>query len=258
MSTYLTKVFSVAALPLGWVVLLALAGLLLLWRGRVRMAAGLLAGQLGLLWALAAPWSANRLSAWIERPYPVVTLEETVPADAAVVLGGGLSRELAKPVENLGEAADRVLRGARLYRAGKVSQVLAVGGRMPWTGARRSEAEGMRDLLEEWGVPREAIVLESGSLNTRENAFGAARVIREQGWGQVLLVTSAAHMPRAVEAFRAVGIEVVASPTDYRYAGPAPLDVLDLLPDAAALAQSTAVMHEIIGRWVYRWRGWAE
>mgnify|MGYP001134271915 CR=1 FL=1 len=95
MSTYLTKVFSVAALPLGWVVLLALAGLLLLWRGRVRMAAGLLAGQLGLLWALAAPWSANRLSAWIERPYPVVTLEETVPADAAVVLGGGLSRELA-------------------------------------------------------------------------------------------------------------------------------------------------------------------
>jgi uncharacterized SAM-binding protein YcdF (DUF218 family) len=30
----------------------------------------------------------------------------------------------------------------------------------------------------------------------------------------VLLVASAAHMRRAVEAFRAVGIEVVAPPTD--------------------------------------------
>jgi uncharacterized SAM-binding protein YcdF (DUF218 family) len=30
----------------------------------------------------------------------------------------------------------------------------------------------------------------------------------------VLLVTSAAYMRRAVEAFRAVGIEVLASPTD--------------------------------------------
>lgn len=258
MSKYLTKVFSAAALPLGWVLLLGVAGLLLLWGERVPLAAGLFAGQLGLLWALSAPWTADRLSAWIESAYPVVTLQETAPADVAVVLGGGLSREGTKPVENLGEAADRVLRGARLYRAGKVTHVLAVGGRMPWTGAARSEAEAMRDLLEEWGVPRDAIVLESGSQNTRENALGAARVIRARGWGRVLLVTSAAHMPRAVEAFRLVGGDVMASPTDYRYLGPSPLDMLDFLPSAAALAQSAAVVHEIIGLWVYRWRGWAE
>jgi uncharacterized SAM-binding protein YcdF (DUF218 family) len=230
----------------------------MLWRGRVPMAAGVFVGQLGLLWALSAPWTAARLLAWIESDYPVVTLEDTAPADVAVVLGGGLSREGTKPVENLGEAADRVLRGARLYRAGKVTHVLAVGGRLPWTGAPRSEAEAMGDLLEEWGVAPDAIVLESSSQNTRENALGAARVIRGQGWSRILLVTSAAHMPRAVEAFRAVGIDVVASPTDYRYAGPSPLDVLDFLPDAGALAQSTAVVYEIIGRWVYRWRGWAE
>ncbi len=258
MSTYLTKVLSVAAQPVGWVMLLGVAGLLLLWRGRVPMAAGLFVGQLGLLWALSAPWTAERLLAWIESAYPVVPLEETARADVAVVLGGGLSREGTKPAENLGEAADRVLRGARLYRAGKVTHVLVVGGRLPWTGAPRSEAEAMRDLLEEWGVPRGAIVLESGSLNTRENALEAARVIRERGWSRVLLVTSAFHMPRAVEAFRAVGVDVVASPTDYRYAGPAPNDVLDFLPSAGALAESTAVLHEIIGRWVYRRRGWAE
>jgi uncharacterized SAM-binding protein YcdF (DUF218 family) len=103
--------------------------------------------------------------------------------------------------------------GARLYRAGKVFHGLAAGGRLPWIGdgGRRPRrcAIGSRNR-----GPKEAIVLEGGSLNTRENAQGAAQVIRERSWGRVLLVASAAHMRRAVEAFRAVGIEVVAPPTD--------------------------------------------
>jgi len=60
---------------------------------------------------------------------------------------------------------------------------------------------------------------------------------------------------RGREAFRAVGIDVVASPTDYRYAGSSPLDVRDFLPGTGVLTQSTAIMHGIIGRWAYRWRG---
>ena len=162
------------------------------------------------------------------------------------------------PVENLSEASDRVLRAARLFRAGKVAYVLAVGGNLPWLGGSVPEAEAMRDLLNEWGVPRDAVVTETSSRNTRENALLAAEIVRSRGWGRVLLVTSAAHMRRAVAAFRAVGLDVMPSPTDFQVRGSPPLDMLDFLPDAGALSQTSAVMREVIGLWFYRWRGWLD
>ena len=114
----------------------------------------------------------------------------------------------------------------------------------------------MRDLLVEWGVPREAVFTETRSETTRENALFAAEIIRAQGWERMLLVTSAAHMGRAVGSFRAVGLDVIPSPTDYGVVEAAPLDLLDFLPDSRALEETTAVVREVIGVWFYRWRGW--
>jgi uncharacterized SAM-binding protein YcdF (DUF218 family) len=63
-------------------------------------------------------------------------------------------------------------------------------------------------------------------------------------------------MPRALGAFRAAGLELTPASTDIQTAGPPYQSVLDLLPDAAALAKTTAGMKEVIGSIVYRWRGW--
>ena len=256
MSLYLTKVLALLALPLGWALLLAGAGLLLLVTGRRRAAGVLFVLQCVLLWAAAMPWTADRLMTALEAPYPPVAVDESPAADVAVVLGGALGPVGTPPTENLSDASDRVLRAARLFRAGKVRAVLVSGGRQPWLAGTVPEAELMRDLLVEWGVPRRAVIMESVSQNTRENALMSAEIIHAKGWRRVLLVTPAAHMPRAVGAFRAAGVEVIPSPTDYRVPEPAPLDVLDFLPDAGALAQTSAALREVIGRWFYRWRGW--
>jgi uncharacterized SAM-binding protein YcdF (DUF218 family) len=249
---YLSKVVALFALPLGWALLLGLAAVLFLVLGRRRAATAMIAAQLALLWACAMPWTANRLMAWAEGGYPPVALAQTPEADVAVVLGGGLGPVGDPPVENLSDAADRVLRAARLYRHGKIQRVLAAGGNIPWLSGSVPEAKRMRDLLVEWGVPHDAVWVETESRNTRQNARFAARIIRREGWRRVLLITSAAHMERAVGAFRAEGLEVIPSPTDYHALGDAPLDLLDFLPDAGAFSQTSWVVREAVGRVVYQ------
>lgn len=247
---YLTKVLTLFVLPLGWVFLMGALALILLARGRRGWAGGLVVGLLTLLWVCAMPWTAYHLSARLEARYPPVAIAQTPVADVAVVLGGAVGPIGEPPGENLTEGSNRVLRAARLFRAGKVRQVLAVGGNQDWMNAGAPEGELIRDLLVEWGLPREAILTEPTSRNTRENALRAAAIIHDRGWKRVLLVTSATHMRRAVEAFQAVGITVIPSPTDFATREPLVLDLLDFLPDAGALLGVSMAMREILGYWV--------
>jgi hypothetical protein len=65
-SVYLGKRVALAALPLGWALLLGVAGVLRLLLARRRMALVLLVAQLAVLWTFSMPWMAERLSTWIE------------------------------------------------------------------------------------------------------------------------------------------------------------------------------------------------
>ncbi len=77
---------------------------------------------------------------------------------------------------DMGSAADRVWLAARLYKAGKAPLVLVSGGGDRAVYAT-SEAQAMRELLLDMGVPDAALVLEEDSRNTRENAVFSARVL---------------------------------------------------------------------------------
>ena len=65
-------------------------------------------------------------------------------------------------------------------------------------------------------------------------------------------------MPRALAAFRKVGLSVTPTATDISV-GPFFLlsSFLDLLPDAWALARTMIAIKEMIGISVYRYHGWA-
>ena len=63
-------------------------------------------------------------------------------------------------------------------------------------------------------------------------------------------------MPRALAEFRLAGVEAVPAPTDFEVVDE-PSRSFNWLPSAAALMSSTHAIHEYIGLWVYRWRGWA-
>ena len=81
--------------------------------------------------------------------------------------------------------------------------------------------------------------------------------MRTHAWRTALLVTSGAHMPRALAAFQHAGIDVTPAATDIRVVYPLYSSALDFLPDASALAQTTDAIKEWIGLVAYRAWGWA-
>jgi uncharacterized SAM-binding protein YcdF (DUF218 family) len=61
-------------------------------------------------------------------------------------------------------------------------------------------------------------------------------------------------MPRAFAAFQKAGLPVTPAPADIRIVSE-PLDLLDFLPDAAALAETSNAAKEAAGYLVYWLRG---
>lgn len=254
----LDKILPLAVYPVGLTILGSIAALALSLTGLVRTSRLVLAAAITVLWISSTPLFAKWLYGLLEAEYPPAAIEDLPRSDVAIVLGGSIGRPLPpRGAPDAGEAFDRVLHTARLFRAGRVDAVLASGGNLPWLVTSTSEAELIADLLVELGVRPSAIALEPDSRNTHENAVNTAAVMLSREWNSALLVTSAAHMPRALATFEKAGITAVPAPTDFRVTYPLYESVLDLLPSAEAVERSTDALKELLGLLVYRLRGWA-
>lgn len=254
---YLSKLLPWMILPPGLVVELLCGVLLALWLKKTRLAAVFAGLALAVLWGASMPVVAGRLYAGLEGDYPAVPLSQVPAGGCVVLLGGVISAPAAPRVDaDFNEAIDRVYKTAQLYRAGKAPLVIVTAGNQPWSHSETHEAELIRDLLVEWGVAPDDVMLEGSSRNTRENAVYSRHLIDAVNCRQPLLVTSAAHMRRAVGAFRAVGVPVTPVPTDFRVADTQDPTAMDFLPSAGALAMTSEALREWLGRWVYRVQGW--
>lgn len=233
-------------LPPGSLLLVAAAGLLMLrrwpWLGRSLVLAGI-AG----LWALSTPAVSRALLTMLE-PAPLALPEGAAGAGAIVILGAGMRFDAPEyGGDTLNRwALERARYGARLQRATGLPVLVAGGlGRL----GTATEADALKAALEnELGVPVRWV--ERDSENTFQNAANAARLLRPAGVSRVLLVTHAAHMPRATLAFEAAGLEVIPAATGYATRQPHAL--LEWLPQAAALGESRVFLHESLGIAWYR------
>jgi uncharacterized SAM-binding protein YcdF (DUF218 family) len=257
MSLLLGKLAAQLVLPLGAALLLLALALVLLALGRVRGAALLLGTAFAGLWLASTPLLAERLAAPLERAQLAPPLARLAPADAILVLGGATEPALPpREFPEVTDAGDRVLHAARLFRAGKAPVVVVSSGRLPWQTRGPAEAEGMSELLVELGVPREAIVREERSANTHDNCVFSKLLLDARGARDVLLVTSALHMPRALATCRTAGLPVRPAPTDFHVADEGPRIGNGLTPDPEALLLTHAALRERLGFLVYQRRGW--
>ncbi|NTX12329.1 YdcF family protein [Myxococcus sp. CA056] len=250
----LSKVLDLFLAPLTWALLLLLVSGLV--RRGPRLSRGLAVAGLLVLYLFSTE-AVSTLLTYAAESGAQDTSVPGVTYDAVIVLGGGLDPSATERSGHIefNAASERVLKGFELVREGRASHVFISGGSLDPRPQAVVEADVLSRLLQEWGVPSERIVTEGRSRNTRENALESERIIRERGWKRLLLVTSAAHMPRAAGCFAAVGLRPDTLPVDARMPATRP-GRLSWVPRASSLSQSTDVLRELAGRIVYRLRGW--
>ena len=239
--------------PLTLALFIGLLALVLRLAGWRRRAMTLAATAFGVLWLGSTPWIAEALTNHLERQYPAIAPQDSPAADAILVLGGAVAgaKPPQRPTLMLLPSSTRVWHAAALYRAGKARWVFVAAGNRPEHANEQVEADAIREMLVQLGVPESAIVLERASRTTRENAANVLPALRQRGVRTVLLVTSGIHMPRALQTFVRVwgpdAPKLIPAATGGAGPGPdgAPLQLW--LPSLDALISVTRSLKELAG-----------
>jgi uncharacterized SAM-binding protein YcdF (DUF218 family) len=89
--------------------------------------------------------------------------------------------------------------------------------------------------------------LEGKSETTFENAKFTKEIVEDEPF---FLVTSAFHMPRALETFENLGANPLPAPSDFK--GKHSYSILDFLPSGSSLHYANLAFHEYFGILYYR------
>jgi uncharacterized SAM-binding protein YcdF (DUF218 family) len=249
----LSKLFWIIAQPGNLILLLLVLGVLMLAFTRGRRGVAIVAlATLAFVACTVLPvgiWAVAPLERRFAPPEP---MPEKV--DGIVVLGGAVDPDTRAThgQVSLNDAAERITEAVALARRYPEARILLSGGNGTLTATERSEADAMKMLLVADGVDADRLLLEGKSRNTIENAEYSLALAQPKPAETWLLVTSAAHMPRAVGCFRHVGWPVLPYPVDYHVND-------EVSPDTFSLGQNLArldyAMREWVGLAVYRLLG---
>jgi len=244
--------------PLGalWL-LMALGVLWLLWRKERRSAAWLGAPTLLLLLLGSTPL-AEILVRRAEQPYAPQSNASQPPADAVVALGGGHGISNYDLLGfTTGEAGSRLLTAVALVRQGR-AKTLVLGGSWPMAeGASVPQMSVVQDWVVGWHLTSGVVTNLGVCKDTHDEALACRRLQEAHGWQRVILVTSALHLRRSVAVFAKAGVEVVPVAADFQAAGvPKTPGQWSPFPRQGRLVLLSRYSHEVIGWWVYHWRGW--
>ena len=151
-------------------------------------------------------------------------------ADAIVVFAGGVG-ESGKAG---GGFQERVTQAVDLYRAGYAKTLIFSSGYV----FTLREAEVMKAVAVDNGVPADAILLEEQAANTYQNVTYTKQLLDQHQWRRILLVSSPYHMRRAVGAWRKLAPAVEVTPT------PVPESQFYSHTRGASLEQIRGILHE--------------
>jgi uncharacterized SAM-binding protein YcdF (DUF218 family) len=231
---------------------LALLGLVLVWRGR---RFGRWPLVLGLGWYTAV--FALPVAAFLTLPLEERFSRPPEPTDVAgvVVLGGAVEQQLteAHGIPALNGAAERMTEAVALARRHPRARVVFTGGTSAILPGGPTEADTARRLFADLGLDPERLLFESESRNTHENAVLTRALVTPAPGENWLLITSASHMPRSVGCFRVAGWNITPWPVNYTTARDPALWWHGPFP--TRLNQAEWALREWIGLVAYRLMG---
>lgn len=141
--------------------------------------------------------------------------------DGIIVLGGAvnpwITKEWGQP--SLSAGAERMTECVALAKRYPLAKLVFTGGHWGKSEDQLSEANVASAFLKQQGIPESRLILEDRATSTYQNAVYSHALVEPKEGEIWVLVTSAAHMPRAVGAFRHAGWSIVAYPVDFRTTG---------------------------------------
>jgi uncharacterized SAM-binding protein YcdF (DUF218 family) len=243
-----SSIFGWLIIPSNVILTLGLVGLVLLltqfaFLGRRLLIIGYLLLALGgispLAYGLLLPLE-DRFPRWdpsLGAPSGIIVLGGAIDADVSAIRGE----------VSLSDAAERLTAIAELARRYPAAKIVFSGGS---GDLQPSEAKLASRLFESFGISPDRILTEDSSLNTAQNASFSKNLIEPKATDRWLLVTSAAHMPRAIGAFRNAGFQVEAYPVDWHTTGRQDLTSMFRSPLTGLYLLDVAA-HEWIGLLAY-------
>ena len=241
---YLHKLLPLIASPLFLVIILLLGG-------TMSQRKWISLSGVSILVLCALPLVSGKLIAHLEQDYVLKPTATANTADAIVVLSG-----MVRTIEGedglayeWGEASDRIFAGIDLINKQKAPLLILTGGKLPWS-VGRPEGEYLEKIALKNGVPSEVIRITENVQNTDQEAKAVAKILNKIE-PNVILVTSAFHMPRAQKVFEAAGLSVSPYAVDF-LSGVDKAKIMDFIPNADAFKNTSFFIREIIGRLYYR------
>ncbi len=208
--------------------------------------------SVGILWVFLWSLPATTLIAggYLEQRYPAKSPLEYPKVDAIVVLGGHIQGNRRNWFEQFNRdlVISRESVAAQLYRAQRADLILLSGGALK---GPVSDTATMARSLEQMGIPAQAIIQETQSQNTLENARLTDKTLRDLERQQILLVTSALHMPRAMTAFDNQPMDVTPAPLPAQISWPKSRSMPIWVPDLHTLLASQTIIKEYAGLVLY-------
>ena len=137
---------------------------------------------------------------YISQPLQVSSLPEK--SDVIVVFGG--YGELG--FKNLG-FLDRVFEAVDLYKKEYATNIILSSG----LTHTFDEADVMRAILVDEGIPRQSIIVDQGASSTYKSVIQTNEILKKHGWNSVLMVTAPYHTRRSIMSWKnnATDIDVI-------------------------------------------------
>ena len=241
---YIHKILPMIVSPIGISLLLIILGLV--FHKRIMIICSFL-----LIWLASMPYVSNALWQELESGDPPKSFSTLGEVDAAVVLSTGMRTYSVNGdiIINWSDP-DRFFAGLSAIKNGKSKNIIFTRGKLPWSNSI-PEGEILSLKAQELGIPKENIFLTEIVANTSDEAKSIRSLIEEHGFGEVLLITSSFHMPRASLLFEREKISFETFPVDHKaHDGAIGWDAF--FPSAGGLNRTSEAVREFIGRFYYK------
>jgi uncharacterized SAM-binding protein YcdF (DUF218 family) len=196
------------------------------------------------------------------RAYEPITPDHdltNVHYDGAIVLGGIGDIDLRLKKINFSHSGDRLFQTIKLYKTGRIDKIIYTGGSGSIEFPEKKEGLYVQKYLREIQIPDSAMIIESESRNTYENAIFTKKILGDSLLNsKFLLVTSAYHMPRSMAVFKKAGFTNLTAYNTDRISGIRRFTFDHLLfPNTDAAFKLRFLLHEWVGFLMYKIKGYA-